>query len=272
MIQWDAINAYEKGAILFLQQFQNPVLNTVMKGLSFFGNPIFWFFVAAFLYWRGKKILALYCINVIVVASAASGFLKSIFARPRPNLAIYNAEWFGIKEGASFSFPSGHSTLAGAFASFFKDWKLFALAAVVAFTRVFLGMHYISDVVFGLCLGSALGYFAARVKKKMPESFVISIKKEFVLLSLVLVLCLISLVFFNKLPLLGSVLGFYAGFVVELCHKPKEMSISKIGIGFLGLLGISFLALFFNGLLQFVIFFLAGLWVSFIWPNAERKI
>jgi len=269
---WETLNGIEIGIILFLQQFQNPVLNFIVKAISFLGNPIFWFFVAAFLYWRGKKILGFFCMNVIVISSALSGFLKALFMRPRPNLALYNAEWFGIKESSSYAFPSGHSLLASSFAFFFRNKVLFVIACAVAFSRIFLGLHFLSDVLFGLFLGFILGYLIFLLKKRMPENFVISIKKEVFLLTILLILSFLSLVFFNKFPILGVALGFYAGFILEINSNIREMNLLKIGIGYLGLLVFSLLALIFSDILQFIIFFIAGLWVSLLWPKLERKI
>jgi membrane-associated phospholipid phosphatase len=89
--------------------------------------------------------------------------LKELFDRARPPAAGVDA--VGVIP-ASASFPSGHATTAFAAAVavglFYPRLRrpLLALAAVVALSRVYLGVHYASDVVAGSLLGVLLGLAA----------------------------------------------------------------------------------------------------------------
>ena len=71
----------------------------------------------------------------------------------------------------SFSFPSGHATLAFAVAFVFAAkypkfrYPLFALAALVAFSRIYIGMHFPSDVLAGAVLGSAVGLAVTSIER-----------------------------------------------------------------------------------------------------------
>ncbi len=87
--------------------------------------------------------------------------LKSFFRRRRPFLAFVKARVVGARP-RDFSFPSGHaaagfagalilSAHAPAFAPFF-----YALAVLVSLSRVYLGVHYLSDVTFGAFLGASI--------------------------------------------------------------------------------------------------------------------
>lgn len=97
-------------------------------------------------------------------AVAAAGLLvtvsKEFFDRARP--PVSGIEAVGIIP-ASASFPSGHSATAFAAAvavgAFYPGLRrpLLALAAVVALSRVYLGVHYATDVVAGSALGVVLG-------------------------------------------------------------------------------------------------------------------
>lgn len=113
------------------------------------------------------------------IAVAGSGLivviLKFVFGRARPKLFfeqnIYGIKFFGT-EHLYFSIPSGHSATAfslgvGA-ALFFPRFALptFAAAAIVAFSRVAIGAHYLSDIVAGAYIGAV---FAIWLKHKMIQ-------------------------------------------------------------------------------------------------------
>lgn len=109
------------------------------------------------------------------VAALLVTVLKDAFDRARPPLADATLDPIGIVP-ASASFPSGHSATAFAVAVAVGlvhprlRGPLLALAAVVALSRVYLGVHYVFDVVAGTLLGVAIGYGAAlAVRAVAPE-------------------------------------------------------------------------------------------------------
>jgi membrane-associated phospholipid phosphatase len=102
-------------------------------------------------------------LGAVVSAGLLVTVLKELFDRARPPVAGVDA--VGVIP-ASASFPSGHSATAFAAAVavglFYPRLRrpLLALAAVVALSRVYLGVHYASDVVAGSLLGVLLGLTA----------------------------------------------------------------------------------------------------------------
>ena len=98
-------------------------------------------------------------------------FLKGWIQRPRPTN--------GLIEDTLFSFPSAHSALAAYFfvlvtfvfvlrikSRFVRTLTttiLLTAPFLIAFTRLYLGVHYTSDVVFGLLLGAAFAYGSIRI-------------------------------------------------------------------------------------------------------------
>ena len=105
--------------------------------------------------------------SAVAVAVGVAVFLatKRAFRRRSPS-DIEPHCWARINTRDVFSFPSGHSTTAFAVAlslgSFFPEIMpaLLVLAANVAISRVIIGMHFLSDVVVGSCLGATIGYAA----------------------------------------------------------------------------------------------------------------
>ena len=110
----------------------------------------------------------------VLVGAAASGLLKELFDRLRPAFAdpTFAA---AVTTPATPSFPSGHATTAFAAAAAVGAlhprlrWPLFALAALVGLSRVYLGVHYGLDVLAGAALGTAIGLGAVWTARRLPR-------------------------------------------------------------------------------------------------------
>ena len=109
--------------------------------------------------------VALTALGAAAAAGLVVSLLKGIADRARPPLADPTLSVVGVVPDST-SFPSGHSATAFAtaivvgFAYPRLRLPLLALAAVVALSRVYLGMHYWSDVLAGSLLGVAVGLAA----------------------------------------------------------------------------------------------------------------
>jgi len=131
--------------------------------------------VLAFLI-HGRRIHAAVMAGAVVLATASSQTGKALYGRPRPDVVPHEVFVF------SGSFPSGHSTLAAAtyltlamlVASLESRRRSKALAyglalfvlGSVGFSRVYLGVHWPSDVLAGWCLGAGwalAGWIALRM-------------------------------------------------------------------------------------------------------------
>ncbi len=128
----------------------------------------------AVLLWRGDKKARWYVLVSLVVLLAtdqlASNLLKGIFARPRPCHVLFAVHLL-VNCGAGYSMPSSHAAnvfgQAVLFSLLFRQlrWYLFSFAALVALSRVFVGVHYPSDILVGAILGAIIGYGGATASR-----------------------------------------------------------------------------------------------------------
>ncbi len=157
----------DRRATLAVRDFHAPARDLLVKRVSFFGSQRFMipatFTAAAALLAVGQGRLAAWFGAAVLGGRALSPLLKWTFRRTRPNL------WPALETEKSHSFPSTHSTMgavffAGACAVLFQvtanpfaragALTISALAiAAIAFSRVYLGAHWLSDVAGGVALG-----------------------------------------------------------------------------------------------------------------------
>lgn len=136
-------------------------------------NGVFWVFafLAVWLILRNRKQgrqVVLYAGTSLVLALAGKEILKHLILRPRPYDAFYDL--IPIVHAGGSSFPSGHTTAAFAVALMlcrFLPRRLgipaLGMAAMVSFSRLYLGVHYPSDVAVGILLASGAAILAEKV-------------------------------------------------------------------------------------------------------------
>ena len=162
----------------------NSVFNFIMPILTNFGNLIAWSLVCVLIFifggQYGKKV-AIIGLLALFLSSAAILALKYIVAEPRPFLVLSHVHLLTTEN--DYSFPSGHATasFAGAVAigkkySFIIKGKthkliypLLAFAAIIGFSRVYVGVHYPLDVIFGAVIGTIFALAVIRFEKKISS-------------------------------------------------------------------------------------------------------
>lgn len=113
---------------------------------------------------RKGRIAAVAVILLIVLGDQLGvKLLKELFQRIRPCNALSDA-FTPVGCTGSYSFPSNHALNNFAVAVFFYrlypnlKWVLFITAILISLSRVYLGLHYPSDILGGALIGAALGY------------------------------------------------------------------------------------------------------------------
>jgi undecaprenyl-diphosphatase len=151
----------------------NPIgpewVETMCRDLTSLGSPavltLITIAAVSYLWIDGKRATALFAALSIIGGAVLVSLLKFGFARPRPELVSH------LVNVSSFSFPSGHATMAAvtyltlgvlvARVQKRRRMKLYVLVVasilvlLVGFTRVYLGVHWPTDVLAGWCIGTA---------------------------------------------------------------------------------------------------------------------
>ena len=127
--------------------------------------------LGAWLWKDGKRALRVLVLAALALGAAdlvAYRVVKPLVSRPRPNHAVAGVIQ-RAPAGGAMGFPSNHAANAAAAAAVaataYPAYRLlfWALAALVAYSRVYCGVHYPGDVLAGLALGALIGLPWARL-------------------------------------------------------------------------------------------------------------
>jgi undecaprenyl-diphosphatase len=129
---------------------------------------------------RGRWLVAISVITVILVDSSIHLIIKPFFARPRPCHAEPAITWlrFIAGCGGKYGFPSSHAantfSQAVVIGAFYKRTRIymFTFAALVSISRIYLGVHYPLDILAGAIYGALIGSLVLYLAKVLaPERF-----------------------------------------------------------------------------------------------------
>ncbi|MEH2065516.1 MAG: phosphatase PAP2 family protein [Nostoc sp.] len=157
--------AFDTNFLLWLHQFANPNLDHLMLFITNLGNPSTVVIVAGvnvlLLWWRRyreeAKVFVLACLGGLMLNTG----LKLFFSKPRPEL------WHQLISEKSFSFPSGHALgsmvlygfIAYELATHYPHFAKFIysliviLIAAIGISRLYLGVHWPTDIIAGYGVG-----------------------------------------------------------------------------------------------------------------------
>jgi membrane-associated phospholipid phosphatase len=138
----------------------------VMVAASRYGRDYFWVGVVALMLIFGTKKTKLDAIELAMLFAVgifAGEVLKQLVYEPRP-FEVLQSIVLRVPEQHDSSFPSGHALIVGVGATFalvkFRKKSIAIMlaleAAVVAYSRIYVGMHFPLDVIAGICLGVAI--------------------------------------------------------------------------------------------------------------------
>lgn len=166
----------------WIQSIRTPSADILMCFVTKLGNAgIIWILLAVILIFipqkrkSGMMLAAALCVEVLL----CNGILKNLFCRIRP-CDINTSIQLLIARPNDFSFPSGHTAASFAavaalyFAGEKKIWKpALVFAVFMAFSRLYLYVHYPTDIFGGIIVGIAAGYIGYQIIRKLQKSNII---------------------------------------------------------------------------------------------------
>ncbi|MBR1960135.1 MAG: phosphatase PAP2 family protein [Bacteroidales bacterium] len=191
---WEHIHKFDQNLTLEINSWDYPVTDPVWQ---FFSDipvwiPMYVLIVACLIWrlgWKKGLIMTLAAVATFGFCDQFSNLIKDLVCRVRPLNDAYMLEnGLNVLEGASrsFSFFSAHSANAFGLATstligFRLDKRLkykgyatwmFFWASMVALSRVFVGKHYMGDILAGALIGAAAGFAFASIAKNIITRYI----------------------------------------------------------------------------------------------------
>lgn len=162
---------FSEGMILWLQQFSTPWLDKLFIVLSSLGSEYMYLGLLTFIYWGISRRTGRSLFMAFLVSVWLNSVLKDVLGWPRPSgdlVRVLSYEW-------SSGFPSGHAQLAATVWGYIAmRWPKRPIVVVstllifvIALSRLYLGMHYLGQVLVGLGLGLAIAAMMVASERRM---------------------------------------------------------------------------------------------------------
>jgi len=208
----ESMLSYERDFFFLINGNHTEMLNYVMWIFSSTAiwAPLVVVFLFAFIYKKGWQewlpILLAVALVILLCDQFTSTLCKPLFARYRPThhpLFMEQVQIVFGYTGGRYGFMSSHAANTFGFAAFtamlfrYKPYTLivFLWAAITGYSRIYLGVHFISDVVCGAIIGTIIGFLVYKLysfatkklfytdKDKLKESF--DVQKKYIAISIV---------------------------------------------------------------------------------------
>lgn len=162
------MDALQQLSISLIQALQtlSPSFDGVMNFFSFLGRIEFYLFIIPFIYWVIDKRLGIRALLILIAVDLVSASFKLLFHQPRP---YWIGGVRGLAEEASYGIPSSHasdSLAVGGYLAYRSKQTWFRLVIIIilffiGLSRLYLGVHFLHDVLFGWLIGAVVLWIAA---------------------------------------------------------------------------------------------------------------
>lgn len=171
------LSELDSGILLWIQEYlRNPVLTPILKVITTLGNVgAIWILLTLLILMMPKTrnvgcMMAAALLGTLLINNI---LLKNLVARTRPYDVIEGLTYI-VRRPKEFSFPSGHAGSSFAAACIMLrrlprryGIPAFVLAVLIALSRLYVGVHYPSDVLFGVISGILISYAAEAIVERL---------------------------------------------------------------------------------------------------------
>ena len=161
------------GLLMMIQEYvRTPLLNEIMIFITTLGNGGMIWIAATLLLMIPKKTRKVGIMSGVALLGSLiinNNLIKNLVQRPRPFVTFTDLQIL-IPTPSEFSFPSGHTSSSFAAASVFYAHlpkkigvPAVILAGLIGLSRLYVGVHYPTDVIAGILMGIFLGWLAETI-------------------------------------------------------------------------------------------------------------
>lgn len=269
----------------FVQSFSNPYLDRFFELITILGEDISFIIVIGVFYWCFNKTIGYKLAFVYLTSGAINTIIKEIVKFPRP-IGYEGIRSIRVQTAGGYSFPSGHtqqvtSLFTALMIEFKKKWLyLIGVSAIclVGFSRMYLGVHWPTDVLGGLIIGLLWTITAIKVFDWSKN------KEKPLLLGVLVIPMLICLLIFQTptyYKAVGALTALWVGYTIDnkyIHYITKAVwwkQVIKLVIGFSGLV---LIRVYIKKLLpltiysDFIRYALMGIWMTLLTPLIYRAL
>lgn len=237
---------FELEIIHWLQSLRNTFLDFFFKFCTLFGEEVVLIIVLGFVYWCYDKKKGEQLGLIVFISVGINSVFKLLVMRNRPFVVDSTIENLKPSTSTSYSFPSGHTqTAATSFFSVYylikKNWLLtvaIVITVLVAISRMYIGVHYLTDVLAGAAIGILLSYGLSKYLAKFNDY-----KKLYAILLILVNVALIGVFviyyirntvsgvvdasqFFFDTESITKMFGTITGFIFAIAYEKKYVNFS----------------------------------------------